>query len=154
MKLVKIVLPVLLVAVLFSGCGKKYKTTKCTNSIITTEMKYTAEYEINYDEEDVVAYVNITEKVESDDESYLETTRQTTKNIYETTNTNYGGYDCNVNINGNTLISKCKVDYTKMDLKKYIEDNPDISSIIKGKDSIKLNESIKIYESLGAKCEK
>lgn len=154
MKYIKIVLPVLLVGVFFTGCGKSYKTIKCTNSLNLGNADYTAEYEINYDGDEVVKYVNILEKIVSEDADYLDQAKESTKELYDKTNAAYGGYDCDVKVNGDTLQSKCKVDYEKMDLKKYIEDNPSISSIIKGKDSIKLDESIQIYKSLGAKCNK
>lgn len=154
MKYIKIVLPVFLVGILFTGCGKNYKTLKCNNSINTGDLNYTAEYEINYDENDVVKFVNVTEKIVSDNAEYLEQAKEETKKTYEESNSTYGGYDCSVKVNGDTLLAKCNLDYEKMNLKKFIEDNPSISSIIKGKDSIKLDESIQIYEALGAKCDK
>lgn len=152
MKKIKYLLVALLVGVLLTGCGKG-KVVKCTNTINQDGIEYTATYEISLDSDDYVKKVETTEVLVSDDSSYLDATKQTTEELYSASNKAYGGYDYSVKVSGNKLTAKCTIDYSKMDVKKFVEDNPSLESFASSDNKVKLEGVKRIYEALGAKCE-
>lgn len=151
MKKVKYLLVALLVGVLLTGCGSG-KVIKCTNNIEQGGIKYSATYEISLDKDNNVKSVQTTETVNSEDASYLEAAKQSAEELYKTSNQTYGGYDYSVKISGNTLTSKCTIDYNKMNVKKFVEDNG-LENFVDSNNKVKVEGVKRIYEALGAKCE-
>ena len=135
-----------------TGCGSNNKTLKCTNKIETDELKYSSTYEIVYDSDKKVKEVNTKEVITSEDESYLEEAKKSSEQLYEENNKEYGGYDYKITINGNTLTSKCTIDYSKMNVKKYVKDN-NLTNFADSNDNVLLSSLIEIYKTLGAECE-
>lgn len=154
MKKIKYLLFVLLVGLFVTGCGSNEKTMKCTTSINNNSLDYSATYEISYTEDEIVKSVKTTEVLKSDDSDYLNQAKESAEDLYKNANSEYGGYSYNVKVSGNTLTSKCTVDYTKMNVKKYVEDNPSLTNFSDKDNNVKLDGVIQIYEALGAKCEK
>ena len=152
MKKVKYLLLIVLAAVLVTGC-KNTKTVKCTMTKEYGEITYKAEYEIEYDANDFVKTVITTETLNSSDSSYLEESKETAESLYGSYNSKYGGYDFNVTIKGDTLTSKCTIDYEKMNVKKYVEDNPSLTNFADQNNNVKLDGVKSIYSALGATCE-
>jgi len=99
-----------------------------------------------------VSSVNSVETIYSDDSSYLEQLKIYTEDIYKNLNNTYGGYDYKVYIEDNKLIAEVEIDYNKMNLKKYVEDEPDLKEYIEnGKFTLEGVEAL--YEESGAICE-
>lgn len=115
-----------LFVILISGCGNE-KTNVNTN-------KDTAK-----------------ETVESDNEQVRSYFKKTLEDSYNTANESYGGYTYNVTEDGNKVISDVTIDYSKMDLEKFVNDNSQMKSYIKN-NRISLDGMKKIYEALGATC--
>ena len=92
-------------------------------------------------------------KLISEDSDYLAESKTAAEDLYGSYNNAYGGYKYNVSINGDTLTSKCTVDYTKMNVKKYVEDNPSLTNFADENNNVKLSGIKSIYSQLGAKCE-
>ena len=120
MKKIKYLLIVLLAVVFVTGCGSSNKTLKCTNKIETDGLNYSATYEISYDKDEHVKEVTTTETIKSDDSDYLDQAKEASEQLYKNNAESYGGYDFKISISGKTLTSKCTIDYTKMDVKKYV----------------------------------
>ena len=153
MKNKKYLLIVVFVGVLLVGCGNNEKIVKCTSSFNQNGIDYNATYEIYVDDNDYVKKVVTTEILKSDDENYLEESKESVESLYESASKEYGGYTYSVNVKGNTLNSKCTIDYTKMNVKKYVEDNPTLTNFADDKNNVKLSGVKEIYSMLGAKCE-
>ena len=148
---------VLLCVVFMTGCGSddssSYKIEKCTNKMSTNNMEYTANYELRLKDDTHVKSVKTTETIKSSDSDYLTTTKESIEELYDNVNNQYGGYSCSVKISGDTLTSECVIDYEKMDLKQYIQDNPS-AKVIADDDYKATSEGLKsTYKALGAKCE-
>lgn len=148
---------VLLCVVFITGCGSddssSYKTEKCTNKMSTNDMEYTADYELRLKDDTHVKSVKTTETIKSSNSDYLDTTKKSIEDLYDNVNKKYGGYSCSVKISGDTLTSECVIDYDKMDLKQYIQDNP-TAKVIVDDDYKATVEGLKTtYKALGAKCD-
>ena len=144
-----------LFVILISGCGKSNKevVSTCTLSSDQSSNGYTlsSNYEI-HSKDGLVYNVTTKETVESDNEQVRSYFKKTLEDSYNTANESYGGYTYNVTEDGNKVISNVTIDYSKMDLDKFVKDNSQIKSYIKNK-KITLEGMQKIYESLGATCE-
>ena len=99
----------------------------------------------------LVNSVTTKETVESDNEQVRSYFKKTLEDSYNTANENYGGYTYNVTEDGNKVISDVTIDYSKMDLDKFVNDNSQMKSYIKN-NKISLDGMKKIYEALGATC--
>ena len=74
------------------------------------------------------------------------------ESTYKSMNDSYGGYDNKVTVDGNKLVSTTKIDYTKMDMEKFIKDNTAMKSYVNKNNQLKVEGVKKIYEQLGAVC--
>lgn len=122
---------------------------KSTNSVqgYTLTSKYTIYYT-----GDSVNSVETKEEVKSDEESILDYFEKTLTNTYETANENYGGYDNNITRSDNSITSTTKIDYNKMDMKKYIDDNTAVKSYVNSDNKFTVDGIKSIYETMGAIC--
>ena len=152
----KIFLAFSFVILLCTGCGtssNEQKIMNCdlksTNSVqgYTLTSKYTVYYT-----GDTVDSVETKEEVKSDEESILDYFEKTLNNTYTTANENYGGYDNNITRSDNTLTSVTKIDYNKMDMKKYVDDNTAVKSYVNSDYKFTLDGIKSIYELSGAIC--
>ncbi len=146
---------VMLLALVLVGCGaKEDKVLKCTLKQNDVVNGYSAEsiYEITTDGK-IVKNVVSTEIVTSSDESILKTFETTLKNSYGKMNETYGGYDNNIKIENGKLTSVTKIDYTKLDIKKLVEDQPTMKNATNSSNQLTLEGIQAIYKALGATCE-
>lgn len=144
------------VTLLCTGCNatnNEEKIMNCdlksTNSVqgYTLTSKYTVYYT-----GDSVNSVETKEEVKSDEESILDYFEKTLTNTYETANENYGGYDNNITRSDNSITSITKIDYNKMDMKKYIDDNTAVKSYVNSDNKFTIDGIKSIYEAMGAIC--
>lgn len=149
----KIFLSLILVAVLFvTGCGGKEesKTLTCTRkATVTTGVDMDLTYKVTY-KGDYVQLVETEEKVISTNKTYLDTYKTTVEDLYAPYK-DVEHYEYNVSVSGDTLTSKTKIDYEKIDTKKLIDIDSANGTLIKdGK--IKLTDIQSVYEGMGASC--
>lgn len=163
-KNILLIIGICLVCIITSGCGKDYKVVNCTREVDATEsfktdMKYKIYYEDNY-----VMEMHSVEKITSPDTDVL----NKYKEAYEKSYAKYKGleyYDYNISVEDDTLTSKVDIDYTNIDMDKLLEIDGPVELKEEGSDKkikynvykdgkVLLDESIKLYERLGAKCDK
>lgn len=149
-----------LFVILISGCGNektnvntnkdtaKETINTCTLSSDQSSNGYTlsSNYEI-HSKDGLVNSVTTKETVESDNEQVRSYFKKTLEDSYNTANESYGGYTYNVTEDGNKVISDVTIDYSKMDLEKFVNDNSQMKSYIKN-NRISLDGMKKIYEAL------
>lgn len=141
---------------LLVGCANNEKEVvkKCTltSNQVANGYSLSSTYEIHA-KGDVVNSVTTEEAVTSDTESVLTYFEDYLNKSYKTANDTYGGYTYTVEKSDNKVVSKVTIDYTKMDLDKFISDNSSIKAYVNSNNQITLEGVTKIYESLGATCE-
>lgn len=143
-----------LFVILISGCGKSNKEVVSTCTLSSNQSsngyKISSNYEI-HSKDGLVNSVTTKETVESDNEQVRSYFKKTLEDSYNTANESYGGYTYNVTEDGNKVISDVTIDYSKMNLEKFVNDNSQMKSSIKN-NRISLDGMKKIYEALGATC--
>lgn len=154
-KNIKLTLTLLLLLVLLSGCSTGNKVTKCisTSDQNASGYKIKSEYNIYY-KNDLVNKVETIETVDSKNNTILAYFEKQLKNQYKSYNENYGGYSYEVTNKDGKVVSKVTVDYSKMNLNKFIKDNPGMKSYTNKNNKITLKGIKSMYQSIGAKCEK
>jgi len=73
------------------------------------------------------------------------------RSFYDENEKNYGGYTVNITNENGKVVSKVKIDYSKMDLEKLVNDQPAMSAFIKDKKFTKTGAQ-SIYEAMNATC--
>ncbi len=151
---------------LFSGCGKKEEKTENevttgqieTESVITCSLsKSGAQFDLSttytiYHDGRYVNYSHVVTHLFSSNSSLLNQTYKSENDNYKRMNDKYGGYDYDVSILNNKVVSDVKIYYSKMDLQKLVGDDPSLSKYIRN--SKMLVEGLKeLYISNGAVCE-
>ncbi len=137
---------------LLTGCGEKKGTISCTLSSndAVNGYKLDAEYTIHY-KGDNAEYVESKEVISSDSEDTLATFESSFNSTYNTMNSTYGGYTINITNENGKVTSNIKIDYTKMDLEKLVQDQPAMKLYVKDKKMSK--EGLQAtYEAMGATC--
>lgn len=169
------ILAILFVAVALVGCGSKNlekdndkddevliqknvkdiknkeKTTTCTQKTNTDEYKLINEYVI-YSTDEYVDKVVTTETIESDNEDILDTLEDYVDELYSTYDKKYGGYTYNIERKNGKLVAKTTIDYKKMDLEEFANDNEDFEKYIKN-DKLLLSGVKELYKSMDIECE-
>lgn len=145
---------VMMLVVLLAGCGKD-KVIKCTLNSDQSASGYKIKSEYNmYSTGDIVNKVVTTETVESKNNTILAYFEKQLKTQYKTNNDNYGGYTYEITNKDGKVVSKVTIDYTKMNLNKFIKDNPAMKSYVNKSNKLTVSGVKSMYQSLGAKCEK
>lgn len=152
MKKVKVLLVVLLLGFMVTGCGtKEEKTMTCTRTLNQQGMKMDLTYTVLY-QGDYVKKVKSVEKVTSEDASVLETMKENVEKLYEPYQ-KIDYYDTKVTIDGNTMTSTADINYEKIDVSKLSEiDSAAGQLFTDGKIKVETLESV--YSQLGATCKK
>lgn len=137
---------------LLTGCSNVELVKTCTMNTIDENTNYIIKstYEIYAKEEDVEK-VNVKEVIEIDDKEELELYKEMLRSTYLSANKEYNGYMNKIKIEKNKIISNTTIDYTKMNLKKYLSSNPTMAEYIKD-NKISLDGIVSIYEQMGALC--
>ena len=147
------VVGVAMMSLVLTGCGsKEQKTMTCTVETKDPSNKYvvTGTYKIYYTG-DLVDKVTTEEVVSSDDTTVRSTFEETLKSTYEDLNSSYGGYTYTVTNKDNKVTADVTIDYDKMDLSKFVSDNPTMKSFVKN-DKLLLSGLKTTYEATGATC--
>lgn len=146
---------VLLLVISLAGCKGKEKVVKCTSSSNQSASGYniTSNYDIYYSGEEVNKIIT-TETVESKNNTILAYFEKQLKNQYKQNNDNYGGYTYEVTNKDGKVVAAVTIDYSKMNLNKFIKDNPAMKSFINKSNKVTLKGVKSMYKSMGATCEK
>lgn len=153
-KFVKLTFAFMLV-VLLTGCLGKDKVTKCTlkSDQSASGYKITSEYNV-YSSKDEVNKVVTTETVESKNNTILAYFEKQLKSQYKANNDSYGGYKYEITNKDGKVVSKVTIDYSKMNLNKFVKDNPAMKSFVNKSNKITVKGIKSMYQSMGATCEK
>ncbi|MBO5530577.1 MAG: DUF1307 domain-containing protein [Bacilli bacterium] len=153
-KFVKLTFAFMLV-VLLTGCLGKDKVTKCTlkSDQSASGYKITSEYNV-YSSKDEVNKVVTTETVESKNNTILAYFEKQLKSQYKANNDSYGGYKYEITNKDGKVVSKVTIDYSKMNLNKFVKDNPAMKSYVNKSNKITVKGIKSMYQSMGATCEK
>ncbi|MBP3635088.1 MAG: DUF1307 domain-containing protein [Bacilli bacterium] len=149
------ILAISLCMFLLVGCSSKEEkivTCTLTNDQSASGYKLDSTYKI-YATDDSVTSVETEEVVTSDNEQIRNYFEKTLNDSYQTADKTYGGYTYNVKNEGNKVTSKVTIDYTKMNLDKFVKDNSSMKAYVNKDNKITLKGAKNIYESLGATCE-
>lgn len=133
------------------GRGNFVDSMICT--LVKFEDDYTLNnyYLINYNG-DYVKSVQTIEEVESDDATYLKNVKKLTEETYKELNDTYGGYEYKVYIEGNKVVAETTINYDKLNIKKFIQDAPEMKKYTKD-EKMTLKGVKALYEESGAICE-
>ena len=165
---------IILCIVVISGCGSKEKEEEKlpTNLVETIQIDETgaaaictAEYDYSdtqgyttgskfvvfTDEDDYVVKIVTTEVVASNDDAILELFEESLERNYSMFS-QYGGYDYEITIDGNKLISNVTIDYTETDLETMAADNESLKIYLTEDYKFTLKSVKSMYMSSGAEC--
>lgn len=151
-------------ALVLTGCGSDSNNEKeaddnsvakkvtCTLSSSDAENGYSLDstYIINY-KDNYVESVNTTETVTSENEQILSYFEETLNASYEQANETYGGYTFTVKNEDGKVVSQVTIDYTKMNLEQFIEDQPTIKDYTEN-NKITVSGLKSMYTQMGATC--
>lgn len=153
-KVISLMVVLLGVLVVTSGCTKEeQKTMVCTLTKKDVVNKYDLKstYKVNYTGE-VVDNVETEEIITSDEAVVLETFETQLNDIYNAMKDNYGGYDINITNDGTKVTSLVKIDYSKLDFKKLIEDNSTMKNYVNKDNRLTLDGIKTMYKAQGITC--
>lgn len=131
--------------------NEESKILNCTRSVTVSEgVRMELSYKATY-KGDYVELIETEEKIISDDTAVLEAYNSSVESIYSPYK-NIEHYNYNVEISGNTLTSTTNIDYSKIDTDKLIEIDSTNATLIKdGK--VKISDVKLMYQTVGATCE-
>lgn len=139
-----------------TGCGsdKEEIVNHCTLNSNNTASGYqlTSEYDV-YSVDGEVSKVVTKEVITSETQEVLDYFETYLKQTYAAQNETYSGTTNEVTNENGTVTSTTTIDYNKMDLDKYLEENTALSSYVNDNNKLKTDGVISIYESMGAVCE-
>ena len=142
--------------ILLTGCGKEEKEviTNCkfSSNVPASNYSLSSTYKV-YSKNDVVSKVVTEEIVTSEDEEVLESFKEYLSKTYSAQNETYGGVTNEVKKEEGKVISSTTIEYNKMDLDKYIEDNTVLNNYINDDNKLTVEGAVSIYKALGAVCE-
>ncbi len=128
----------------------------CTKDAVYDDYNYSvgAKYVVFTDDEDMVTKIVSREIIAlgTDDKDALEQYKAAFEDDHKIPS-QYDGYEGKVTTEGRQIISDTTIDYTKFDLKKFVEDN-DLDASFDPDDELKLDNIEARYVSLGSVCEK
>ena len=145
---------VFMLAILLTGC-KKQVVTKCSLSSDQSPSGYTIEtnYQI-YSIDNEVNKVKSIEVVESKNKTVLSYFKKQLEEQYKSYNKEYGGYEYNITNKDGKVTVDLTIDYTKMDITKFVNDNPAMKEYVNKDNKITLKGIKAMYNSIGATCKK
>lgn len=154
-KRLSLVLVLFIITLCLCGCKEKTKITNC--SLVSDQSasgyKLESNYKI-YSTNDFVDKVVLKQVINSKDKNVLDSFKTSITNQYKNNNKLYNGYTFDIKEKDNKLNINVTIDYTKVDLKKFTQDNVSMKEYVNKDYKITLDKIIKLYESSGMKCEK
>ena len=150
-----LVLAIFIITLCLCGCKEKAKISNC--SLVSDQSasgyKLESNYKI-YSTNNFVDKVVLKQVINSKDKKVLDSFKTSITNQYKNNNKLYNGYTFDIKEKDNKLNINVTIDYTKLDLKKFTQDNVSMKEYVNKDYKITLDKIIKLYESSGMKCEK
>ena len=154
-KRLSLVLAIFIITLCLCGCKEKTKISNC--SLVSDQSasgyKLESNYKI-YTTNNFVDKVVLKQVINSKDKKVLDSFKTSITNQYKNNNKLYNGYTFDIKEKDNKLNINVTIDYTKLDLKKFTQDNVSMKEYVNKDYKITLDKIIKLYESSGMKCEK
>ena len=152
MTILTIVLILLVILIVLGLVVFKEKSITCKIDKNTSKNDYKNEavYTI-YSKNDKVKRVKISESLTSKNTTIVKYLNSKIKASYEEENKKYNGYDIKINEDKNKVEYEITVDYSKMNLKEFVNSNINLKKYYKN-NSISEKGIKEYYESLGAEC--
>jgi hypothetical protein len=113
---------------------------------------YETYYTIHY-KKDIVFKVEIEEIIKSENSDILKMFEKQFTEQYEYNNKVYGGYEYNVLNSGNRVRTEILIDYTKLDIDKFVKNNSVMDEYFNN-NKLTIDNAIRYYEDSGATCDK
>lgn len=134
-----------------TGCGNKIKTYTCKGSSKGDgDLELTYNYTVKYKGDDVIS-INSVETISTSDEDDLDYYKEYFEGVYGVLDEKLDHYDNTIKVDGNKIISETDIDYSKIDVDKFIEANPANAALFTdGK--IKVSTVKTVYQQLGLEC--
>ena len=135
------------------GCSTdEQKMLTCRIGDVSSGENESREYKIYYTG-DYLDKIQIT-SIFTGEWDYLQNMKEAGIKAYDSQNNDYGGFVYDYEILFDTLTEKITIDYTKVNVKKYFDDNPSsIGELNSDKTKITWKSAKKEYEKAGATCE-
>ena len=143
---------IVLIIVLFLIFTNTTKVTTCKLNNKQSNYDITSTYSIK-SRGDVVKSVEVNQTITSKEKDILKSFEEQYKNQYSLNKKLYGGYNYEVKINNNKLVTKVTIDYDDFKLDKFVKDNKAMKKYINKDNEFTLEGAKKLYNSTGAKCE-
>lgn len=126
----------------------------CTNDTIYEEENYSigSKYVIYLNNDNFVTRINSVEIIETNDQEKLSYFESYLNNNYSKISA-YSGYEYDINIENNHLISNVNINYEEFNLESYAVDYPEIEKFLTD-NKISKDKLIEHFSSLDIKCEK
>lgn len=143
---------------IITGCSTKEKkeeekTVTCTLSQNFSSYEITSKYTI-YTKGEVVDRVEIIEVATSENEEIRNSLESAFQSQYTALNSKYNGYTSAVTKNASSVENHATIDYSKVDIDKFIEDNVLLKEYVTSDNHFSLDGMIAFYEENNATCEK
>jgi len=127
------------------------KVLKCTrNATVSEGVRMELSYKATY-KGDYVELIETEEKIISNNSAVLEAYKSNVEKMYSPYK-NVEHYNYNVVIDDDTLISTTHIDYSKIDTEKLIEIDSANKTLIKN-GKVKISDVKLMYQTVGATCE-
>lgn len=143
----------LLVVIILSGCTSKLDIAECNFESKQSDYNIKSKYTIYY-RDNIVEKIDIDEVISSSSKDKLNGFNKSYKKQYDSNKTMYGGYTYNIKKNKNKLELSASIDYTILDMKKFVSNNPAIKKYLNRDNKLSLDGAIKMYQASGSKCSK
>ena len=152
-KTIKIIFTFMLVIILV-GCKSEKLVSKCSSTSNQTTNGYIikSDYDI-YADKDVVNKVVTTETITSNNNTILAYFEKQLKNQYKSYNKTYSGYSYKITNEKVKVVCEVTIDYTKLDMKKFIKDNPAMKTYVNKNNKLTVKGLKNMYKSTGASCQ-
>lgn len=154
-KTIKMSMLLMLLVVLLTGCkGKEVKTIcKSSSNQTASDYKTNLVYTI-YSSNDLVNRIELNEVIESKNNTVLAYYEKQLQELYKSNNDLYKGYDYKITNKDGKVTAKVTIDYSKMDMKKFVTENPAMKDFVNKDNKLLLEGAKAMYESSGATCDK
>lgn len=153
-KIAKILVAISFVFVI-TGCeeSKKEEVINCTltSNDVAQGYSLTSNYNI-YSKGGEVTKVVTEEIVTSENEQIINYFEEYLKKTYNAQNDTYGGTTNEIKKETGKIVSKTTIDYDKMDMKKYVDDNSAMKNYVNSNNKLTKEGAQQIYEAYGATC--
>ena len=140
--------------ILLTGCKGKLINTKCSSESDQTASGYKISDSYNISSrKNIVEKIELKRVIEKDDINKLNNFKNNLDRQYKDNNSKYDGYSYNIKEEDNKLLIELTIDYTKIDMNKFVTDNVAMKNYVNDKNQLTLDGAKKMYETSGNKCE-